>query len=74
MTQTPDEHGMLDVGDGNLVYWEAWGDPAAKPALIVHGGPGAGVRPGRPRSLDPDRFRVVVFDQRGCGRSTPHAI
>ena len=67
------EQGMLDVGDGNLVYWEAWGDPANKPALIVHGGPGAGSNPRPPRGIDPERFRVVRFDQRGCGRSTPNA-
>jgi proline iminopeptidase len=69
----PDEHGMLDVGDGNHVYWEVWGDPGNKPALIVHGGPGSGVRLGRPRNVNPDSYRVVIFDQRGCGRSRPHA-
>ncbi|WP_327273734.1 prolyl aminopeptidase [Streptomyces sp. NBC_01224] len=69
----PYEHGMLDVGEGNLVYWEACGNPDGKPALVVHGGPGSGCRE-RPRQyFDPDRYRVVLFDQRGCGRSTPHA-
>ncbi|MEU1371015.1 prolyl aminopeptidase [Streptomyces sp. NPDC005803] len=69
----PYEHGMLDVGDGNLVYWEACGNPAGKPALVVHGGPGSGCTP-RPRQyFDPDRYRVILFDQRNCGRSTPHA-
>lgn len=68
----PDEHGMLDVGDGNRVYWEVWGSPEGKPLLNVHGGPGSGARPGRP-GMDLDRYRVVKFDQRGCGRSTPHA-
>ncbi len=72
-SDAPDEHGMLDVGDGNRVYWEAWGNPAGKPVLKVHGGPGGGFRPGRPRGVDLDRCRVVIFDQRGCGRSTPHA-
>jgi proline iminopeptidase len=69
----PDGHGMLDVGDGNRVYWESWGNPAGKPLLKVHGGPGGGWRPGRPNGIDLDRCRVVLFDQRGCGRSTPHA-
>ena len=69
----PKEHGMLDVGDGNHMYWEVWGNPAGKPLVKVHGGPGSGARPGRPNGFDLDRYRVVVFDQRGCGRSTPHA-
>lgn len=69
----PYDHGMLDVGDGNLVYWEACGNPAGKPALVVHGGPGSGCSPGPRRSFDPSRYRIVLFDQRGCGRSTPHA-
>jgi proline iminopeptidase len=69
----PYEHGMLDVGDGNLVYWEACGNPVGKPALVVHGGPGSGCSPGNRRNFDPERYRVVLFDQRGCGRSTPHA-
>lgn len=69
----PYEHGMLDVGDGNLVYWEVCGNPAGKPALVVHGGPGSGCSPGVRRYFDPARYRVVLFDQRGCGRSTPHA-
>jgi proline iminopeptidase len=78
MTETnastePHEHGMLDVGDGNHVYWEAWGDPGGKPAVIVHGGPGSPMRGGRPRLVNPDNYRVVVFHQRGCGNSTPHA-
>jgi proline iminopeptidase len=69
----PHEHGMLEVGDGNAVYWEVCGNPAGKPALIVHGGPGSGCRPGQGRFFDPERYRLVLFDQRGCGRSTPHA-
>ncbi|MCC8478982.1 prolyl aminopeptidase [Streptomyces parvus] len=69
----PYESGMLDVGDGNLVYWEVCGNPDGKPALVVHGGPGSGSSPGSRRYFDPDRYRVVLFDQRGCGRSTPHA-
>ncbi|MFH8371216.1 prolyl aminopeptidase [Streptomyces sp. NPDC018031] len=69
----PYDRGMLDVGDGNHVYWEVCGNPAGKPALVVHGGPGSGCAPGARRFFDPDRYRVVLFDQRGCGRSTPHA-
>ncbi len=69
----PYETGMLDVGDGNSVYWEVCGNPAGKPALVVHGGPGSGCGAGARRLFDPDRYRVVLFDQRGCGRSTPHA-
>ncbi|MFJ9764104.1 prolyl aminopeptidase [Streptomyces erythrochromogenes] len=69
----PYETGMLDVGDGNLVYWEVCGNPDGKPAVVVHGGPGSGCGTGARRYFDPDRYRVVLFDQRGCGRSTPHA-
>jgi len=69
----PYAHGMLEVGDGNQVYWETCGNPAGKPAVIVHGGPGSGCSPGQGRTFDPDRYRLVLFDQRGCGRSTPHA-
>lgn len=69
----PFEHGLLDVGDGNLVYWETCGATNGKPALVVHGGPGSGCSPVDRRFFDPGRYRVVLFDQRGCGRSTPHA-
>ncbi|MEH0985792.1 prolyl aminopeptidase [Micromonospora sp. CPCC 205556] len=69
----PYEHGMLDVGDGNAVYWEACGNPHGTPALVVHGGPGSGCGTEVRRFFDPDRYRVILFDQRGCGRSTPHA-
>jgi proline iminopeptidase len=65
--------GMVDTGDGNQIYWEERGNPNGVPALIVHGGPGSGCGVGAGRSLDPERFRVIVFDQRNCGRSTPHA-
>jgi proline iminopeptidase len=69
----PHERGLLDVGDGNLVYWEARGNPAGKPALVVHGGPGSSCEGNMRRPFDPERYRVVLFDQRGCGRSVPHA-
>lgn len=69
----PHEHGMLDVGDGNLVSWETCGNPRGKPALVFHGGPGSGRSPWFRRLFDPSAYRVVLFDQRGCGRSTPHA-
>jgi proline iminopeptidase len=69
----PYDSGMLDVGDGNLVYWEARGKVNGKPAVIVHGGPGSGLEGSTGRSFDRDRYRVVLFDQRGCGRSLPHA-
>jgi proline iminopeptidase len=67
----PFDQGMLDVGDGQLVYWEQSGDPDGKPAVALHGGPGSGSRPGRRRSFAPHGYRLVQFDQRGCGRSTP---
>jgi proline iminopeptidase len=69
----PYEHGTLDVGDGNLVYWESCGNPEGKPAVVLHGGPGSGCTTGARRYFDPDAYRVILFDQRGCGRSTPHA-
>jgi proline iminopeptidase len=69
----PYDHGMLDVGDGNRIYWEQCGIPDGKPALVVHGGPGSGCSTGMRRSVDPERYRVILFDQRGCGRSLPHA-
>jgi proline iminopeptidase len=67
----PYDAGMLDVGDGQRIYWEVSGNPAGKPAVALHGGPGSGGTPGRRRSFDPDAYRFVQFDQRGCGRSTP---
>lgn len=67
----PYDQGMLDVGDGQSIYWEVSGDPSGKPAIALHGGPGSGLSPGRRRSFDPQRYRLVQFDQRGCGRSTP---
>jgi proline iminopeptidase len=67
----PYETGMLDVGDGQSVYWEASGDPDGKPAVTLHGGPGSGSAPSWRRWFDPTRYRIVQFDQRGSGLSTP---
>jgi proline iminopeptidase len=69
----PYDHGMLDVGDGNQLYWEVCGNPNGKPAVMVHGGPGQGSAPNMRRMFNPQLYRAVLFDQRGCGRSTPHA-
>jgi proline iminopeptidase len=69
----PYDHGMLEVDDGNRVYWETCGNPRGKPALVVHGGPGSGCSTEAAQVFDPERYRVVLFDQRGCGRSTPPA-
>ncbi|MGW1738993.1 prolyl aminopeptidase [Nocardia sp. NPDC001965] len=68
----PYEHGMLAAGDGQAVYWETSGNPDGKPAVFLHGGPGGGTSPRNRRYFDPDRYRIVLLDQRGCGRSTPH--
>lgn len=64
---------MLDVGDGHRVYWECCGNPKGAPVLYLHGGPGSGCSPGARSFFDPQRHRAVLFDQRGCGRSTPLA-
>jgi len=69
----PSATGRLDTGDGHLVYWEESGNPDGMPVLFVHGGPGAGTSPGYRRFFDPRFWRIVLFDQRGCGRSTPSA-
>ena len=69
----PFAHGLLDVGDGHSVYWERCGNPQGKPAVFLHGGPGSGCSPDHRRLFDPAKYCVTLFDQRGCGRSTPHA-
>lgn len=69
----PVASGWLEVGEGNAVYWEEAGHPDGVPALILHGGPGSGFSPSMRRFFDPARYRIIGFDQRGCGRSTPHA-
>ncbi|MDX2357435.1 prolyl aminopeptidase [Dietzia sp. PP-33] len=68
----PYESGMLDVGDGQRLYWECSGNPAGVPVLFVHGGPGGGTTPAHRRMFDPTAYRIILVDQRGCGRSTPH--
>jgi proline iminopeptidase len=69
----PYEHGRFEVGDGDLVYWEICGSPRGKAAVVLHGGPGSGCTDWHRRLFDPSAYRIVLFDQRGCGRSTPHA-
>ncbi len=69
----PFDRRMLDVGDGHQVYMEQSGRPDGIPVVVLHGGPGGGCSPAMRRYFDPRRYRVILFDQRGCGRSTPHA-
>jgi proline iminopeptidase len=69
----PYETGHLDVGDGHSLYWELSGDPDGKPAVMLHGGPGGGSSPDHRRQWNPDKYKILVFDQRGCGKSTPYA-
>lgn len=69
----PYRTGRLAVSGGHEIYFEECGNRAGKPVLIVHGGPGGGSNPTMRRYHDPSRYRIILFDQRGCGRSTPHA-
>ncbi|GAA2036529.1 hypothetical protein GCM10009819_21420 [Agromyces tropicus] len=69
----PLETGMLDVGDGQHIYWEVSGRRDGKPVVFLHGGPGGGTSPAHRRLFDPSKYRIVLFDQRGCGLSIPHA-
>jgi proline iminopeptidase len=69
----PYDDGLLDVGDGHRIHFELCGEPGGKPALVLHGGPGSGCTPWWRRLFDPGVYRVVLLDQRGCGRSLPHA-
>ena len=64
---------MLSVGDGHTLYVEQSGNPKGKPVVFVHGGPGGGTAPEHRRFFDPRKYRIILFDQRGCGKSTPHA-
>ena len=67
----PHETGRLDVGNGHDLYFEVSGNPRGRPVLFLHGGPGSGCKPEHRRFFDPRRWRIVLFDQRGAGRSTP---
>ena len=69
----PLAEGVLEVGDRHAIYWETCGNPRGKPAVVLHGGPGSGCTAWHRRLFDPESYRVVLFDQRGCGRSVPHA-
>ena len=69
---TPYARGMLETGSIHRIYWETSGNPEGIPVLFVHGGPGSGTSPKQRRFFDPARYRIVLFDQRGCGQSTPH--
>jgi proline iminopeptidase len=69
----PYDSGHLDVGEGHSIYWERCGTMGAKPAVFLHGGPGGGIMAGHRCLFDPALYDVLLFDQRGCGKSTPHA-
>ena len=69
----PFETGMLDVGDGHRLYWERCGTKGAKPVVFLHGGPGSGCSARQRQQFDPARYDILLFDQRGCGRSLPFA-
>ena len=69
----PYQTGHLDVGDGHSLYWELCGNPDGKPVVFLHGGPGGASSPDHRRQFDPDKYKILVFDQRGCGKSTPFA-
>ena len=68
----PFEHGMLAVGDSQEIYWECSGNPNGRPAVYLHGGPGSGCAPQNRRYFDPAIYKIILTDQRGCGRSRPH--
>ena len=69
----PFRTGVLDTGDGHQIYWELCGNPQGTPAVFLHGGPGSGCSPDHRRLFNPDKYCVLLFDQRGCGKSIPHA-
>jgi proline iminopeptidase len=65
---------MMPTPEGHEIFWQVVGHPAGKPAVVLHGGPGSGCAPWWADYFDLDRYRVVMFDQRGCGRSRPHTL
>jgi len=69
----PYRRGWLEVGDGHQLYWDESGNPSGVPAVVLHGGPGGSSTEMSRRWFDPRHYRIIAFDQRGCGRSTPHA-
>src|SRR5690349_11593151 len=69
----PYKSGHLDVGDGHSLYWELCGNPDGKPVVFLHGGPGGASSPEHRRQFNPEKYKILVFDQRGCGKSTPFA-
>ncbi|MFI5612303.1 prolyl aminopeptidase [Amycolatopsis sp. NPDC051903] len=69
----PRAEGVLDVGDGHRIYCQEAGNPRGKPVVVLHGGPGSGIAPMARRHFDPSAYRIILFDQRGAGRSTPSA-
>src|SRR3954452_13827234 len=69
----PYDSGLLAVGDGQHIAWEVSGNPDGKPVVFLHGGPGGGTSPWQRQFFDPEQYRIVLFDQRGCGKSLPHA-
>lgn len=69
----PHDRRVLDVGDGHSLYVEVSGNPSGVPVVVLHGGPGGGSSPMMRRFFDPAHYRIILFDQRGCGRSRPHA-
>ncbi|MGB4825771.1 MAG: prolyl aminopeptidase [Paracoccaceae bacterium] len=69
----PFDQRVIDVGDGHMIHVEQCGNPTGQPVVVFHGGPGGGCSPAMRRYFDPEHYRVVLFDQRGCGRSRPHA-
>lgn len=69
----PFDSGMLVVSDLHTLYYEQSGNPDGKPVVFLHGGPGGGTNPSCRRFFDPEKYRIILFDQRGCGRSTPYA-
>jgi len=69
---TPYSSGYLDIAHGHQMYWEQCGNPGGVPVVFLHGGPGGGIAPTHRRFFDPDYYRIILFDQRGAGRSSPH--